>query len=150
MIKSNQRHKRVPAVFLVLMKDDKILFQRRCNTGHQDGKYSLPCGHLEPKETIIEGLIREMKEEINIDIAKQDVKLVHLQGTVSDDDFATERINIYFLCKKWAGEIKNMEPEKCDDLKWFPLNKLSENMIPYIEEALKNFQKNITYSEFNW
>lgn len=35
-----------------------------------------------------------------------------------------ERINYFFTVDRWNGEIKNNEPNKCDDLKWFDLDGL--------------------------
>lgn len=43
-----------------------------------------------------------------------------------------------------------MEKNKCDNLEWFSLDNLPKNIIPYVKQALESFQKNITYSEFNW
>lgn len=36
---------------------------KRCNTGHDDGYYELPGGHLEQGENIFNAMIREIKEE---------------------------------------------------------------------------------------
>jgi 8-oxo-dGTP diphosphatase len=44
-----QKHKNIPASYLMLMKDDKILLQRRCNTGYKYGEYGIPSGHVEKK-----------------------------------------------------------------------------------------------------
>lgn len=61
-----------------------------------------------------------------------------------------ERIDVFFTADKWKGEPKNMEPEKCDDLNWFPLGNLPSNTISYIRQALECFQEGITYSEHGW
>ena len=37
----------IPAVYLLLVQDGKILLIRRCNTGYQYGNYSVPAGHME-------------------------------------------------------------------------------------------------------
>ena len=47
------------AVYIILIKDGKILLGRRFNTGWQDGNYGLPSGHLEPEESMMEALLRE-------------------------------------------------------------------------------------------
>jgi 8-oxo-dGTP diphosphatase len=49
-----------------------------------------------------------------------------------------------------AGRKKNMEPDKCDDLSWFPINKLPKNTIPFIREATSNVNQKIFYSEFGY
>lgn len=61
-----QRHKIVPAVFLLLIKNNKVLLLKRQNTGYADGKYSLVSGHVDKGETMQEAIIREAKEEAGI------------------------------------------------------------------------------------
>ncbi len=66
----------IPAVYLILEKDNKILLLRRYNTGYNDGLYSLPSGHVEDGEFPIDALIREAQEEIGIIIAKEHLLLL--------------------------------------------------------------------------
>ena len=73
-----ERFKLIPAVYLLLRQDDKILLLRRANTGYQDGNYSLIAGHLDGDELATEGIIREAKEEAGITISKADLNFVHV------------------------------------------------------------------------
>lgn len=106
MTSSSERYKIIPAVFLVLIKDDKVLLQRRYNTGHQDGNYGLAAGHLEDGETLMGGLRREIKEEINIDIKAEDIKLIHVQDSISDDDLSIIKSKLLFLVQKMVRRNK--------------------------------------------
>ena len=70
-----ERNKAVPAVYLILERDDGcILLMRRCNTGYQDGNYNLPSGHVEDGELPKAAMVREAKEEIGIDVAQEDLE----------------------------------------------------------------------------
>ena len=40
-----------------------------------------------------------------------------------------------------------MEPNKCDDLKWFNINELPENTIIRIRNVIKNMKKGIIYDD---
>lgn len=135
------------SVHLLLIKENKILLMRRKNTGFADGFYSMPAGKLEPKESVENAIIREVKEEINIDIKNETLRTIQVMNRNGID---RERIDYFFTVDRWNGEIKNNELNKCDDLKWFDLDKLPENTIPYIKEAIINYNKKIKFSLFGW
>lgn len=149
IIQPKDRFKLIPAAYLFLIKDNKILLQRRKNTGFEDGNYGLVSGHLDGDETVKQALIRETKEEIGIDLKIYDLKVVHVMHRMGPGR-NNERIDFFIITKGWKGEIKNMEPDKCDDLRWFEINNLSENTIDFIKQAIECMQKDIFYSEFGW
>lgn len=140
-----KRFKIIPAVYLILVKNNKILLMRRFNTGYQDGKYSLPAGHKEAGENPTEALTREVKEEIGIDIVPTPYHLVHIMARMQGVD--SERIDLFFHVGKWKGSITNCEPEKCDHIEWFDIDNLPNETIPYIQEAIGYWKKGISYSE---
>jgi mutator protein MutT len=141
---NKERFKITPSVYLVLIKDNKILLSRRYNTGYFDNHYSFPAGHLDGEETLKQAMIREAKEEIGIVLNQKDLELIHTMNRRIPDD---ERVDFFFIAKKWQGEPKIMEFDKCDDLNWFKLDNLPKNIIPYIKQAIEFFLKNIIYSE---
>lgn len=104
---------------------------------------------MDKGESVAACLIREAKEEIGIKIKKRDINLVHVMHRNNTDDNA-ERLDFFFACKGWSGGIVNMEPDKCDELKWVALDALPANVIPYIKQAIKSTQKQIIYSELYW
>jgi 8-oxo-dGTP diphosphatase len=147
-----ERHKILLAVYLVLIRRDKVLLSRRANTGYMDGQFSLPSGHVEAKEGALKALVREAKEEINIDIATQDIKLAHTmhRNIEPDDRQGYEYVDLYFVCNKWLGEPKNVEPEKCSEITWFSIDNLPDDMISEVEQALLEINKSSNYSEFKF
>lgn len=147
---SKERFKVVPAVYLVLMKDEKVLMLQRANTGYHDGEYSLPAGHVDGGESSTDALMREAKEESGIILHKENIRMKHVMHRPSDMDRSEERVDFFFVATQWHGEIINTEPEKCSDLSWFSLQQLPDNTIPYVRQALEYIQKDITYSEFGW
>lgn len=141
-----ERFKLIVEACLILIREDEILLSRRYNTGYGDGSYSFPAGHLEEGETIKECLVREAKEEVGIDINISDLELVHVMDR---NVINNERIAFFFKAKEWKGNLINMEPEKCDDLKWFKINELPENTIPYIRSAINFYLNSVSYSELD-
>lgn len=144
---AKERFTLIPTSHLILTSDDKILLLRRFNTGWMDGNYSVVAGHLDGNETFLESMAREAMEEAGIEINTKDMNVIHVMHRKVPD---AERIDVFIGADKWKGEIKNMEPNKCDDLSWFSLDKLPENTIPYIRQAINNIKKGILYSEHGW
>lgn len=142
-----KRYQITPAVYLMLVKNEKILLLRRFNTGYEDGNYSMVAGHIENGETVKQSIIKEAKEEANIKLNKKDLEVIHAMYRKGPND---GRIDIFIKAKKYSGKIQSMEPKKCDDLQWFPLKKLPKNMIPCIRYGIKCIEKKIFYSEFGW
>lgn len=135
------------AVHLFLIRDGKTLLLRRYNTGWRDGEYSVIAGHIDGKESIRDAMVREAKEESGIDVHENDLIVVHTMHRNAGD---REYIDFFLTTEKWAGEPHITENDKCDDLSWFPLVDLPENMIPYIRAALDAFRNGKTFSEFGW
>jgi len=139
-----ERLKIIPAVYLVLIKDNKILLSQRYNTGYFDDNYSFPAGHLDENETLKQAMVREAKEEINVVLDPEDLELIHIINRKIPSD---ERLDFFFKARKWHGEPKIMEANKCNDLSWFELDNLPQNIIPYIRQAIDSLLNNIIYSE---
>ena len=142
-----KRYESKVAVFLILMREVngkiEILLQRRYNTGYMDGKYDMACsGHLEKGESLSMALVREAKEEIDLDIKEENLKLVSVIHPYKED-----YINVFFITEKYEGTPKIMEHNKCDDLKWFDLDDLPENITIRNKNVIKNIQKGIIYDD---
>ena len=132
----------IGASYLILVRDEKILLLRRSNTGFEDGNYGLPAGHLEGNETARQGGAREFKEEIGIDVDVNDLKIMHVMHRKGTED---ERVDFFMTIDNFDGEVKNCEPEKHDDLRWFPINQLPLNTILYVRQAIECYLKGIFY-----
>jgi len=144
-----ERNKAIPASYLFLEKEGKFLVARRCNTGYQDGNYQVPAGHVDKGELPSEALIREAKEEIGIVVSPEDIELVHISYRPKHDS-TDNRVDFFFRVKKWSGEVKNMEPNKCDDLRWVNIHELPQTMTPHVRDAFECMQKGIFYKELDF
>ncbi|MES2006516.1 MAG: NUDIX domain-containing protein [Patescibacteria group bacterium] len=144
-----ERFKLIPEVCFVFIRDGKILLGRRANTGYEDGKYCFPAGHGEEGETMAEGCAREAFEEVGLKVDPKDLTFLHTQYRWSAGADGHARVGFYFAPKVDPGEPKNMEPEKCDDLQWFPLDNLPIMVAPF-RAALDAILRGEMYSEFGW
>lgn len=142
-----ERFKIITAVHLILIENERVLLLRRYNTGYEDGNYSVPAGHVEEDEDVIKAMQREAFEEIGIKIKKEDLKIVHVMQRKAPD---RESIDYFLLYKKYEGKIGIMEKNKCDDVRFFGLNKLPDNTIPYIRKGIESYMDDEPFSIFGW
>jgi 8-oxo-dGTP diphosphatase len=139
------RRLRVPvAVHIFLARGNDVLLLRRCNTGYEDGNFSVPAGHLDGNETVIEAGIREAQEEIGVLIAPDELHIVQVMHRFAEE----ERIDYFLTANRWSGQLANMEPEKCDLLEWFPDDGLPENTIPYIAYGIRCWRQGASFTTF--
>lgn len=141
----NTRFTYIGSAYLFLIKDGKVLLQRRFQTGFEDGNYGVPAGHMDGNETPREACVRECAEEIGITLNPEDLIVVHTMYRKATND---ERIDFFMTTSIYGGEVQNMEPHKCDDLQWFPLESLPENTIEYVRQAIEGYQNGVFYSEY--
>lgn len=143
---AKKRFKVCVNVYLCLEQDDKILLYLRENTGYADGFYSLVAGHIDGDEPASLAMVREAQEEIGITIDPKNLYVVHTMHRITD----RENIDIFFSCKKWTGEIQNIESHKCGELIFVEKNKLPQNTLAYIKCAIENAHNKKIFSEIGW
>lgn len=122
----------------------EILFQKRQNTGFRDWCFQIPSWHIEWKESMEDALIREMKEEINIELKK--CELIHISHRISKD----ERVyfDCYFKILEYTWEIRNLEPDKCSELTVININEIKEkDLFWYDLDVIKKIEKWEKFSE---
>lgn len=148
--KLEERHKKAKgsisfATVLFINERSEVLLIRRKNTGFADGLYALPGGKIESGETASEAAQREAQEEVGIVV--DGLKLVHVVNRQGPE---TEFYVFVFKAEKWQGIPFNCEPTKSDDVHWFPLQELPENILPAHKQAILLSHKGIPYSEHGW
>jgi 8-oxo-dGTP pyrophosphatase MutT (NUDIX family) len=143
---SADRHLVAFAVYLLLRRGEEVLLLRRAHTGWEDGNYSLVAGHVDDGESAVTAILREAGEEAGVTLDADDLELVH---TMHRRD-ATNYVDLYFEASRWSGEPRIMEPNKADDLSWYPLSTLPPNLIPTVRQALTCIALGEPFSEFGW
>lgn len=143
-----ERFKIVPSVCLILRDNNKVLLQRRGNTGWYDNCYALVGGGAEKGETFVQTIIREAQEELGITLNANNLKLVQIIHF--KDKHGNEWFNTIFEATSWEGEPSVAEPDKCIDLCWFDTEKLPENCVEVIPYMFKRIDMGEYFSEFGF
>ena len=137
--------KLVGAVHLFLIHKEQVLLLRRFNTGYQDGNYSVPAGHMQSGEPVKVAMMREAFEECGISLDPHHLKIVGVMHRQSKE----ARIDFFLATDHWKGHIRNCEPDKCDELRWFALSRLPSNTVAYVRKALQNYQGSQWFDEYD-
>ncbi len=122
-----------------LIKDNKILLGKRLKKSGF-GQWGLPGGHLEYKEEFETGAKRELFEETNLVALK--IEFLQLVNGIQDGGHF---IHVNFLVSEWSGELKNNEPEKCSEWKWFDLDDLPDNIFYGHKDFLPLYKKGLHF-----
>jgi 8-oxo-dGTP pyrophosphatase MutT (NUDIX family) len=136
------RHRLVPAVYVFLVSGGRVLLSRRRNTGFEDGRYSTLAGHMDGGESVRAAAVREAREEAGVEVAPDDLEPIGVMHRNTPEP-GHERVDFFLVARRWRGEPSNREPEKCDDLAWFPLDALPPTTIPYVRRALENWRRGV-------
>ncbi|MGW7686937.1 NUDIX hydrolase [Kribbella sp. NPDC054772] len=132
------RFRVVPAAYVVVRRGDEVLMLLRANTGYMDGYWAVPAGHVERGEAAVEAAVRELREEVGLEVDVADlVPLTAMHRTGGNGDPIDERVDFFFLASTWRGEPRLMEPEKAAGLEWYSLDKLPEPLVPHEARVLK-------------
>lgn len=120
----------------VLVKEGTVLLARRKLGGSLGGKWEFPGGKLEANETPEQGLERELREELGIDVLVGDYI-----GSADFQNGPNEYRLLSFVVTLLSGEIIPHEHEK---IKWVPVGELDRfdladsdrSLLPHIKRHL--------------
>ncbi len=129
------------AVHMIIVdNDNKILLQKRKGSKLWPGYYALPAGHIDEGENQYDALVREAKEELDIEINPKDIinSYVVLRRNYFEIDGKKLEpyIDYYFEISKYKGIPKIVELNKCEELIWSNIDDLPEPFINYEGEFL--------------
>lgn len=138
------RFKSRVAVMAIIIKDNKILLQKRKNTEFMNNQWDFAAtGHVEENEKLTSAIIREAKEEIGICITKLD--FVHIEYLRISDEITYT--NVYFNVIEFTGMPKICEDNKISRLEWFDLDGLPVDIVQNRRRILENIKNKQLISE---
>ena len=126
------------AAVALIDPDGRVLVSQRPQGKSLAGLWEFPGGKIEPGERPEAALIRELKEELNIDVTASCLAPLTFASHAYDEFHLLMPL---YVCRRWKGEAKAMEGQV---LKWVRAKALRElamppadlPLIPHLEELL--------------
>ena len=118
--------------------DKRVLIAQRPEGKALAGLWEFPGGKVEPGERPETALIRELKEELSIDVA---------ESCLAPLTFASHAYNDFhllmplYVCRRWTGIVRGAEGQEikwvqASKLKDFPMPPADIPLIPHLTELL--------------
>jgi len=122
-----------------IINSDQLLLGLRKNS-YGAGTWALPGGHLEFGEKLVDAAKRELKEELDINASK--LEIVAITDDPKDDG---HYIHVSFILKDYLGGFKLMEPDRCEEWKYFSFKALPEEIFLPHQRILETFNQKKLY-----
>jgi len=110
--------------------DSRILISNRKNRKQFSNYWEFPGGKIENNETPDACLIRELKEEINVDVSKSCIAPIGF-STSSYSEF--DITLLLYICRKWIGTPIALEG---NNIKWIAPKDLKLHKMPEANSSL--------------
>jgi len=138
----SSQHPRVGLGIIIENNKGQILVMKR--EGSHAPFWSIPGGKLELGETFEEGAVRELQEELDINI--DDPKVIAVTNNLRTYEVeGAHFISIIFLAKKFKGEPKIMEPNRCTEIRWVNPRKLPQPHFDASELGVRCYIQSAPY-----
>lgn len=117
----------VVAVALIA-PDRRVLMQRRAAGRQHGGLWEFPGGKVEAGETLVCALIREIAEELALELDSE-----HLTALARAEDPAAGIVLSLYTCREWRGSPACLDAEA---LGWFAPAELDTLAMPPLDVPL--------------
>ena len=125
-------HKNIKIVvsLALINSADEILLSKRPKNKHLAGFWEFPGGKIETGEVPQIALIREIKEELDININNKCIAPL----SFSEFDYKEfQLLLLLYVCRRWEGKAKSMEN---NEIRWVKANMLRKYKMPPADDAL--------------
>lgn len=110
--------------------DDRILITQRPPGKAMAGLWEFPGGKLEPGETPENALVRELREEVGLTVAAEDLEPFTFASHTYDDFHLLMPL---YTCRRWQGIVELIDVSAA---RFVTAGELSEVAMPAADEPL--------------
>ncbi len=130
--------KRIHIVAAIIFNQDKsqIFITKRPDDKHKGGFWEFPGGKVEPDETIEQAMIRELDEEIGIDVTEQEL-YEHLEYDYPDKSLKFDFILVTAFENDPYG--KEGQQGRWVDIRDLPEYAFPEANVPILHRVVQEF-----------
>jgi len=121
----------IVAACALLDREGAVLIAKRPQGRSLAGLWEFPGGKVEPGEEPEGALIRELNEELGIEIERRDLTPLTFASHACPDFHLLMPV---YLCRRWQGSVAAREGQ---ELLWVKLDKLHLYDMPPADEPLK-------------
>jgi 8-oxo-dGTP diphosphatase len=114
----------IVAAAALVRKDGRLLLQQRPEGKHMSGLWEFPGGKVESGEHPEGALVRELREELGIEVAQAELEPFHF---VSHAYETFHLLMPVFLIRSWGGE---MEAKEGQPLAWVSADEIRNYPAP--------------------
>lgn len=120
---------------VIVNERSEILLVLR-NRNPEKDTWSIPGGKVDLYETLEQTVIREIKEEVDLDIEVE--RFLCMAETIRPES-QEHWLSVIYLTRIVAGEARNMEEGGAiREVKWFPLDNLPTNLACFTVPAIQS------------
>ncbi|MFH0856271.1 MAG: NUDIX domain-containing protein [bacterium] len=124
-------------------KGNFVMAKRSKNARDEHGRWDIGGGALEFGEKVEDGLRKEIKEEYTADIINYEFLGFRDVHRVNNEGKKTHWIALDFKVLADRNMVKIGEPHKFDEIKWFTMETLPENMHSQLGIFFEKYKEEI-------
>lgn len=127
-------------VFCMILNDKKeVLLQKRSpNKKHNPNIYGITAGHVSLDETFKEAMMRELKEELSLDVVENDLKEYAPKRVKIREKNSNVSFYYYIICNKKAEDFI-IQKDELSEVRWFKVEE--------IVDMIKNCDSRVVWKE---
>lgn len=121
----------------IILRDQQVFISKRSAEQHQGNKWEFPGGKVEQGETAAQGLIRELREEVNIQVEALEL-FQELEFDYGDKVVQLD----FFLVTRFSGQEMALEGQ---ETAWVDISDLIKYTFPaanqpIVEKLIEQYQ----------